>query len=136
MLLTCHRCHPSWPVAYYSSPLSLLPHYLLCFAASANSFFPFSTQWRRLRFLLPQRICASVVAVADPFATTSAIATPRWTPAAYWAPTSSSSLDPVARRNSLPLVVVSISITIIPPLRRKLMPLIRQQKKELNITDL
>ncbi|RRT46185.1 hypothetical protein B296_00040115 [Ensete ventricosum] len=46
-------------------------------------------------------------------------------PAACQAPTSSSSPNPVARRNPLPLLVVSISITIVPPLRRKLMPLTR-----------
>ncbi|RZR74099.1 hypothetical protein BHM03_00032151 [Ensete ventricosum] len=57
-------------------------------------------------------------------------------PAACRAPTSSSSSDPVARQNPLPLLVVSISITIVPPLCHKLMPLTRQQKKELNIIDL
>ncbi|RRT42234.1 hypothetical protein B296_00013303 [Ensete ventricosum] len=39
LLLTCRRCHPSWATACHSSPLPLLPRYLLCFAAAAHSFF-------------------------------------------------------------------------------------------------
>ncbi|RRT72008.1 hypothetical protein B296_00003077 [Ensete ventricosum] len=44
LLLTCRRCHPSLAAACHSSPLSLLPCCLLCFAA-ATAAHPCLCRW-------------------------------------------------------------------------------------------
>ncbi|RZS11003.1 hypothetical protein BHM03_00042289, partial [Ensete ventricosum] len=139
LLLTCRRCHLSWAAACHSpcyryfpaaSSALLLPPTPPPSAHSSAASASYCRSASVPLSLLPQS--PSVV----PSSSSSLCSHlnrshPSPDPSACRAPTSSFSSDHVARRNPLPLLVVSIFITIAPPLRRKLMPLTQQQKKEL-----
>ncbi|RRT37298.1 hypothetical protein B296_00042558 [Ensete ventricosum] len=118
LLLACRHCHPLWVAACHFSPLSLLP--LLCCCR---------------QLLLPRQ---RTVAPPPLPAVAAHLCLCRCHHPLAAAVASSHALlifFPLQPPQPQP-PLVGPSITIAPPLRRKLMPLTRQQKKELNITEL
>ncbi|RRT34136.1 hypothetical protein B296_00054949, partial [Ensete ventricosum] len=111
LLLTCRRCHPSWAAACHSSPL---PPLLCCYRQLL--LLP------RRRTIAPPPLPAAVVASSHAsssfFPLQPPLVGPRCLPGSHF---------------FFLAGLVSISITIAPPLRRKLMPLTRHQKKKLTI---